>query len=334
MIMKRTAIKESITQKVSQNVDPRTEKMLALAIKHDNTFPIKAKAMLGPKATDHDLVVAWATLIDKALSESGMGDLSADGKFDQWLIRLYMNHINDYEDIVGEGVNALGKLRALSVRNLLPPEHQDVNRFRSLKQLYDVVNKSEYREVFRRIADSERIANMKRNKKEVVLIHDERFFVMVPLNYGACYVFNNEEGIQASFCTGSSSGETWFARYSGDGPIISIIDKSNINEEKGKWQIHSATNQFVDAHQNSRHYPQANAEEFGRLFPGLMINIVAQLEAQADELKTASKEASITGYAGHGWNIPEEVTRLRNKFTGAFTVAATDDQNQLPGLAT
>ena len=62
--------------------DPQKLKMLGIAIKHDGTFPKNAIAKLGPKPTDAELATAWSEVIDRSLSNTKYGDVSADGKFD------------------------------------------------------------------------------------------------------------------------------------------------------------------------------------------------------------------------------------------------------------
>ena len=291
--------------------DPRMTKMLALAVKHDHTFPAPALAKLGSKATDEEIVRLWSDLIDRTLSHTNYGDLSRDGKFDAWLTKLYVNHVNDYEEINGEGGDALGSWKALSIRGLLEPNDQDFNKFSSIKKLQNVVRKQVYRDALRKIADAEKLAAMKKDAKQIVLIDDDRFYVIVPLNYGSCYIFNNSEGAQGQFCTGSSSGAQWFIRYSSDGPIVSIIDKKNMNDKNGKWQMHTATRQLKNATQEYH----VGEEQFAKLFPGLMKRIVEKLEQDSEELKKASIDLGISRY---GWNIPEEVERIKRLYPKAY----------------
>jgi hypothetical protein len=307
--------------------DPRMTKMLALAVKHDNTFPAPALAKLGAKATDEEIVRLWSDLIDRTLSNTNYGDLSREGKFDAWLTKLYVNQINDYEEINGEGGDALGSWKALSVRGLLEPKDQDFNKFSSIKKLQHVVRKQVYRDALKKIADAEKLAAMKRDSKQIVLIDDDRYYVIVPLNFGSCYTFNNAEGHQGQFCTGSSSGFQWFTRYSSDGPIVSIIDKQNMNNKNGKWQMHTATRQLKNATQEYN----AGEEQFTKLFPGLMKHIVSELESRSEELKKASIDLGISRY---GWNIPEEVERIKRLYPTAYhseDVASDEGMNHLFG---
>ena len=75
--------------------DPKTVKMLGIAMKHDGTLPRAKVASLGPKPTDDQIVKLWSDLLDDSLSRTNYGDISADGKFDDWLTRLYTNGVVD-----------------------------------------------------------------------------------------------------------------------------------------------------------------------------------------------------------------------------------------------
>jgi hypothetical protein len=235
-------------------------------------------------------------MLDKSLSSTDYGDLSADGKFDDWLTRLYVNGAADYEDINGEGGDALGAWKALSTRGKLKPAHQDFNKFKALRQIQQIVRDRDYQSELRRIKDAEVIEKHKREKKEVTVVDDERFLVVVPFNYGACYTFNNNNGYQANFCTGSSSGLTWFQRYAPDGPIVSIYDKENPDNKDGKWQMHLPTNQLQNGDQDNRGNMTRNDERFAELFPGLMKKIADGMTAKAEEIKEASKDIAKDGY--------------------------------------
>ena len=292
--------------------DPKQAKMLAIAFRHDHTIPKTLVARLGPKPTDDQIIEAWGKLIDDTLRRNDYGDLSADGKFDEWLTRLYINGQADYEDINGEGGDALGVWKALSKRGLLKPQDQDFNKFTSIKQLQRLANDRSYRDELRRIKDAEKIEKMKREKKDLTLIDNDRFLVTVPFDYGSCYVFNNSMGYQANFCTGSSSGTTWFPRYAPDGMIVSVMDKSNMDNKNGKWQFHAATDQLVNADQDDRgrHNLSLNDKKFADLFPGLMKEIVDAIQTHASEITEMSKDLT----HGRGYDVNKEIEAIKTKF--------------------
>lgn len=315
---------EFITEaKVSAKIlkDPRLTKMLAIAMRHDETLPKGPLARLGPKPSESALVQLYSDLLDKTLSNTEFGDLSSDGKFDDWLTRLYINGMQDFEDINGEAGTILGAWKALSIRNILDPKHQDFNKFPSLEALQSVLRITKYQEALQKLKDAAIIEKHKRERAEAVLIDNERYFVVIPFNYGACYTFSNAEGVNAQFCTGSSSGLYWFERYSRDGPIICVFDKSNAQHVDGKWQIHAATNQIVNAHQQDRHNVSSNSERFGKLFPGLMYEIVASMQSHANEIQEASQKLMRGGF-----DVTTAISDLRRKFPQAFTPASGKEE--------
>lgn len=298
--------------------DPKTIKMLSIAMRHDNTLPPQSVAKLGPKPTEEDILKLWSEVLDASLRSTDYGDISADGKFDDWLTRLYINGVVDYEDINGEGGDALGAWKALSIRGKLKEPHQDFNKFKNLRQIQTIIRDRDYRNELARIKDAEVIEKHKREKKELTLIDDDRFLVTVPFNYGACYTFNNEMGYQASFCTGSSSGLTWFNRYADDGPIVSIIDKANSDDVNGKWQMHAPTNQLNNGNQSVR-----SDEKFAELFPGLMTKIIAAIQSNSTEIKKSSVDIVPGGY-----DIEQSIADIKKRFP--LSVASKEPEAQAP----
>jgi hypothetical protein len=307
--------------------DPKTIKMLSIAMRHDGTLPKAKVAALGPRPTDDEILKLWSELLDASMQSTDYGDISQDGKFDEWLTRMYINGIADYEDINGEGGDALGAWKALSIRGKLQEPHQDFNKFKNLRQIQAIIQNRDYRNELNKIKDAEVIEKHKREKKETTLIDDERYLVTIPYNYGSCYNFNNAHGFNASFCTGSSSGASWFNRYADDGPIISVFDKANSDDVNGKWQIHAPTNQINNGNQTVR-----RDEKFAELFPGLMKRIADAIQANADELKKNSTEIVSGGY-----DAAKAVTDLKNKFPMSYNSGEPEaepeaDANDGPGV--
>lgn len=301
--------------------DPKTIKQLEIAMRHDGTLPKAAVAKLGLKPSSEQILQLWSNMLDSSLSRTQYGNISTDGKFDEWLTRLYINGQADFEDINGEGGDALGAWKALSIRGRLKEKDQDFNRFRSLKQIQAVTQNREYRDELRRIQDQETIEKHKRERKEITIIDDDRFLVTVPMNYGACYTFNNAHGFNASFCTGSSSGLSWFNRYADDGPIVSIFDKQNGDDVNGKWQMHAPTNQLNNGNQSVR-----SDAKFAELFPGLMRKIIQGLQANAEEIKQGSQEIVRGGY-----DIPAAIEDIKKKFPLSVASGEEEEKPEEPG---
>lgn len=310
--------------------EPGRAKQLGIAWRHDDTLPPNEVAKLGPKPDDKTIAQEWSSMLERTLERTNYGDLSRDFKFAEWLTKLFTTGAADWEDISGEGGDALGAWHALSQRGLLDQKHQDLNKFRTLKQLQvAVVNNSKYQSELQRIKNAAEIAKMKKDKKDIVLIDDDKYWVAIPLNYGACYVFNNTGHI-STFCTGGSSGMQWFRNYAPNGPMVMIVDKANIDKEDGKWQMHAATNQLVNSVQKHRN---DQGEYFGQLFPGLMRKIIAAMMLHADQIKQESKEVSSNG---SGYNVTADIAMIKNKFPKALTKAKDTPENEpepeIPGI--
>ena len=312
--------------------DPKMVKMLSIAMRHDGTLPKDRVAKLGPKPSDDEIVKLWSDLLDSSLSSTDYGNLSTDGKFDEWLTRMYVNGVADFEDINGEGGDALGAWKALSIRGKLAEKHQDFNKFKNLRQIQQIVQSRDYRDELRRIKDAEVIEKHKREKKETILIDDERFLITLPYNYGACYNFNNSHGFNASFCTGSSSGQRWFERYAPEGPIISIFDKQNQEDENGKWQMHAPTGQMNNGNQSVSY--SSGDKKFAELYPGLMKEIIAAVKSKAEEIKANSVDIVRGGY-----DVNAAIAEIKSKLPASYAsekeepeAEPEDDANDGPGV--
>jgi hypothetical protein len=299
--------------------DPKTIKMLGIAMRHDGTLPKNKVAALGTKPSEEQILKLWSELLDDSLRSTDYGDISADGKFDDWITRLYINGVVDFEDINGEGGDALGAWKALSIRGKLKEPHQDFNKFKSLKQIQAIINNRDYREELRRIKDSEVIEKHKREKKETTLIDNDRFLITLPYNYGACYNFNNAHGFNASFCTGSSSGQRWFERYAPEGPIISIFDKQNQEDENGKWQMHAPTGQMNNGNQSDSY--SRGDKKFAELFPGLMKEIIAAIQSKAEEIKQNS-----TDIVRGGYDVAKAIADIKDRLPYSYASEAKKEE--------
>ena len=148
-IMERL-LEADITDKIAR--DPQRSKQLSIAWKHDKHLPHDVVARLGPKPDDRALAKAWSDMLEKTLERTNYGDLSRDLKFADWLTKLYTSGTADWEDISGEGGDALGAWNALSTRGLLKPQDQDLNKFKTLKALYNrIVRVNTYSSELQRI---------------------------------------------------------------------------------------------------------------------------------------------------------------------------------------
>jgi len=311
-------LEADITDRIAR--DPQRSKQLNIAWKHDKSLPHDVVARLGPKPDERALAKAWSDMLERVLERTNYGDLSRDMKYADWLTKLYTSGAADWEDISGEGGDALGAWHALSTRSLLKPQDQDLNKFKTLGSLYNRIRRQgSYNDELTRIKNATEIAKMKKDAKDVVLVDDDKYWAAIPMNYGACYVFNNSGHI-SNFCTGGSSGANWFRNYAPDGPIVTVVDKANINSEDGKWQFHAPTNQLVNSVQDRRYDKTYNDERFATLFPGLMRKIVNSMAAHDEAIRALSTQTLNKPY-----NVATAISQIKDKFPQSYASRAKDE---------
>lgn len=274
---------------------------IAIAFDHDRRLPEEWIYRLHERFTTDQKIEMVAKKIDEFVENA---DLPTE--YIPWILSQYINGWADLEDIGGEIVDMLAGYHQLKIRNILSSEkYRNINNFNwgTLRSLL-----SKYRTELQKIRNQQQMEKMKRTAQQIVLLDNDRFLIQIPVNFGSCYVFNNLSGVQGRFCTGSSSGPEYFARYSKDGPLIQVYDKNNSDDVDGKWQIHAATNQIKDAQQSSR----GNEIRFARLFPGLLKVIGHNMMQRSKEIEDANPN----------WNAKRAVNDLARTFPTAWTPAA------------
>ncbi len=283
--------------------DKQRLKLLSIAWRHDPDIDIHVVSKLGPRPSEQDIATAWDLMLDKKLNELGEPDLIADSKYKEWLTKLYVTG-RHHSDSLLNNLEHLESWYVLSLKNLLKPEHTDLNRIRSVEILEKIVNG--YHAVLVKIKAERELEKLKRNVQQIVLIDNDRFFVAIPLNYAACYSFNYT-GHNSRYCTGASDGRHYFTRYSSNGPIVTIIDKKNLTDKNGKWQLHPATGQFANSDQT---ITGASADrQFAKQYPGLYKEIVAAMQAKSADIQQASMLLNDRGY-----NMPSIIKKFATEF--------------------
>ena len=265
----------------------------------------------------------WSTTVDDSLRNTDFGNLSSSGAFDNWILQQYLKGDIVYANIIsGELPDILGRFQYLSQLGVLPERYRDINKL-NFDDIETLVRQRKYMEAISKYLDQKRLEKLRKQSNQIVLINNDRFLVTIPLNYGSCYVFNQGGGVQAHFCTGSSTGSRFFNQYSEDGPMILVLDKQNADSQEGKWQIHTPTNQVKNANQSVN-----SAERFNDTFPGLINEIITSIENHSSEISHAvldledptkndpnsTVKVDAASLDGWGWDPGEIIRGLQTKF--------------------
>jgi len=155
-------------------------------------------------------------------------------------------------------------------RGLLRPEHTDVNRFGSVAQLEQVMDRL-YRDQLRKVLEDEKMKEIIKNAKAVHLVSNDQYDIYVPLNRGAGVKY----GKGTRWCTASTSSSNYYDRYSRQGYLYIIMPKGGQDEDK--FQFHLESDSFMDSADN-----RAPWEKIRQQFPDLKKDVMAGLDAHPE----------------------------------------------------
>jgi hypothetical protein len=122
--------------------------------------------------------------------------------------------------------------------NRIPVELRDINKFKNLNDLYDVVQEFEGGEETMATSNKDEIRQIKQNEIDKVY-EDNEWLIMIPKTERASCLI----GKGTKWCTAAEESNNMFDSHNSQGPLYVMIDK--YNDEK--YQLHFETNQLMDA---------------------------------------------------------------------------------------
>ncbi len=122
--------------------------------------------------------------------------------------------------------------------NKIPNELRDINKFKNLNDLYDVVKEFEGGEDEISTSKTSEIKDIKKNEVEKVF-EDGEWLIMIPKTERASCLI----GKGTQWCTAADQSNNMFDHYNQDGPLYVMVDKYN----ETKYQLHFESEQLMDA---------------------------------------------------------------------------------------
>jgi len=122
--------------------------------------------------------------------------------------------------------------------NKIPAESRDINRFRNLNDLYDVVREFEEGGDTMATSNKDEIRQIKQNEIDKVY-EDNEWLIMIPKTERASCLI----GKGTKWCTAADEANNAFDSHNSQGPLYVMIDK--YNDEK--YQLHFESNQLMTA---------------------------------------------------------------------------------------
>lgn len=166
------------------------------------------------------------------------------GKYGKWLLGLYLGKRLKLEDLY----KATNYLRCfVEYYNVI--KDKDINKIKSLQQLYDVVRP--YLDGNTATSKSDEIRKIKEDAEKVY--EDNEWIVIVPYTKEAsCYY-----GKGTQWCTAAEKSHNYFYQYNNQGPLYININKT----DGSKYQFHFETDSFMD--ENDYEIEEPIAETIG-----------------------------------------------------------------------
>jgi len=162
-----------------------------------------------------------------------------------WILHRYLNKapngqygINRWEDISSRLIPTLDKFTKLKNKKKFPPEHRDINRFKSLGQLEDLMDQYPDEELASQKEQASAQEKQYYDSGQAQLIYnDPTIKVVVPKTREASCYF----GTNTRWCTAAKQNNM-FGRYNNHGPLYIVL----IKPENARYQFHWESNQFMD----------------------------------------------------------------------------------------
>jgi hypothetical protein len=192
------------------------------------TLPINAQVMSGKDNPER------AQKIFDAIVNA---DPDIHKKNSQWLLNLFLKPAGDGHAFLLEDLEKATYYLDVyqKVKAKLQPNARDLNRYKSLPDLYAAIEPLE-QDMSKREADRQADAQMHGQAK--VVYNTSTYKIVIPLTKEASCYF----GMNTQWCTAATRGQNYFDSYNKDGPLYIILEKAT----NKRWQFHVATGQFAD----------------------------------------------------------------------------------------
>lgn len=193
------------------------------------------------------------------------------GTYGKWLLELYKRTNQVPDEHIKELLITFDKNK-----NHFPIEKRDINRYKSVEDLEDMLNGTEINLTQNQLAKQHR-----KEKHKVNLVQDAKYLgqfgnyeVYIPETYAA----SCKLGSGTTWCTASTSSENYFNSYTSRGNLYILI---NVNDPSKKYQIHFETNSFMN--KDDRNVSTKELMNILKDSPELYTDFITKLKPQVDE---------------------------------------------------
>lgn len=303
------------------------------AASHPQNFPPNSKRTF-QKASDEELAQWFLENIDRIEKDGYEGTIySRDGVYSEWIVRRYIAGSHNWEDITGVMNMNLRDWTLLKNRNMLDPNHKDIPKFNSVRDLGYYMTRH-YGGKLGQIRDAAKNAARNKMAKNVKLVDNDDYRIYTTLNRAAGCAL----GLGTQWCTANSVNAAHFHTYSNKAMLFQVFpyakqeenrDIVNVKDEDGKkvlndkekFQFDAGGPNFMDITDNPVK-PSIVAQKFPYLFTDLAKALKENKPKMEQVFKELSQDPLLQGedFKIKTYEIDEEIKKL-HKFVerGYFT---------------
>lgn len=199
-----------------------------------NLLDIQTMLVYSNKNGDKILDDKITNLIEIVVAAIEEKDPTPNKQYVPWLVRMYSKGGVKYEDLNRH--NMIGMHVEAKRRNMLRPEHKDINRFKTYQEFEDVMfSNYDPDEVF----GNEEDETEKPQAKKV--FENDQVLIVVPENEAAACKY----GKNTRWCTAATHSHNYFNHYNRMGPLYILIPKRPQYEGE-KYQLHFESGSYMD----------------------------------------------------------------------------------------
>jgi hypothetical protein len=223
------------------------------------------------------------------MSQFEEADPTPQKKYVQHIARIYGNGgFNRHEDVFSRGKPALRDFHDLASRKIIPAEHRDIGRYKTLNQIEDIVDAHKDKTSARQ---EDKTQHEKMKGQATITEHNEEY----PEN-GFTHIIPHTPEAAAHFgkgtrwCTAATDDpedqERTFSEYNQDGPLhIYIPHKASYPGEK--YQYHYSSNQIMNEKDHPVALPGRETDRVGHIEHEGILNHIAEYEDEANKAKNS-----------------------------------------------
>jgi hypothetical protein len=156
----------------------------------------------------------------------------ATKKNTQWMLNIILKGAMPIEDL---DQARMYLKRFAEVRSRLQPDQRDINRYKSLPDLFAVLEPFEDKEIVSKRAE-DRALEKKMLEQAKVIYNGPDYRVLIPLTQEASCYF----GINTQWCTAATTARNHFPSYNARGPLYIILEKKT----NTRWQFHPSSHEW------------------------------------------------------------------------------------------